>query len=239
MLTYRLTPVDSINPAGIEEMFKLMELSFVNLDPLRFRRDLAAKTGVILLYDPAETLRGFSTYLVYREPVINSTIIFSGDTVIHRDSWGDPTLFYGFGTLLRQLMEERRGDERIFWFLISKGIRTYGMLPLFFRRYWPSPENWGEDTERAGSGDLKSLVDLLASKRFGSLYDPASGLIAAKEDYLKRDLAGVPDHKQARPHVRFFLEQNPGYIHGTELACLAEISRENIMPRALRFVEAP
>jgi hypothetical protein len=120
--------------------------------------------------------------------------------------------------------------QKAYWFLLSKGYRTYIMLPLFFKTYWPS-----EKTAVDESG-LKKALDILSIKKFGALYDRKSGLIAANADYLNEELSVIPENKLSHPTIRFFLDKNPGYTKGTELACLTEIRMDNIQPPALRFV---
>lgn len=39
-------------------------------------------------------------------------------------------------------------------------------------------------------------------------------------------------------HVRYFLEKNPNFSEGTELACMAEITPENMKPRGRNLVFA-
>jgi hypothetical protein len=53
---------------------------------------------------------------------------------------------------------------------------------------------------------------------------------------LKRELAAVPPHRLKNQHVRFFLSSNPSYSQGTELACLAEISPENMRSYPARIL---
>ncbi len=45
---------------------------------------------------------------------------------------------------------------------------------------------------------------------------------------LKAELAAVPQRRLQHPHVQFFLQRNPDFARGIELACLAEISPANM-----------
>ena len=65
----------------------------------------------------------------------------------------------------------------------------------------------------------------------------ASYLTQEAFDRLTAELAAIPDSKREQPHVRFFLDRNPGYVNGDELVCLAEISEANLTSAALRFVK--
>jgi hypothetical protein len=53
---------------------------------------------------------------------------------------------------------------------------------------------------------------------------------------LKPHLAAVPDGRADNPHVRFFLERNPGHASGDELVCLTELSDANLTAAGVRMV---
>jgi hypothetical protein len=53
---------------------------------------------------------------------------------------------------------------------------------------------------------------------------------------LKPELAVIPERRRANPHVRFFLQKNPGFAAGHELVCLAEISPQNLKRFAARII---
>jgi len=115
----------------------------------------------------------------------------------------------------------------LYWFLITKGYRTYRYLPVFFRDFFPH-------YERETPAELQVLLDGFARQKLGRAYDAGSGLVRFPETHgqLAEDLAGVPPHRAKDPHVHFFLRRNPQYAKGVELACITEISHENIQPFA-------
>lgn len=234
MLRYKIASPDELSPEQISELFNLMKIHYRNVDFQRFQRDLQEKTGIILLVNEQGLIRGFSTYLIYDIQDLGAKVIFSGDTVIHKESWGDVTLFYGFGSILNTMIQSKKEGEKLYWFLISKGIRTYGMLPLFFFRFWPQPKEGQTSPEELVH--LKEILDKIAHRKFGTTYDAKRGVLPIREDYLDANLAEIPKHKQKDPYIRCFLERNPGYRKGEELACLTEVSLENLRPRARRFV---
>jgi hypothetical protein len=160
----------------------------------------------------------------------DATYLYSGDTIVNPEHWLDGGLVGAFGHVLLRLFEEY-GETRLYWFLISKGFRTYRLLPLHFPVYLPGL-NQVEDSE------LRERRDALAVHLFGSAYDAVSGRVLAQpgKDRLKPALAGIPEHRQHDPHVLFFLEHNPGYAQGDELACLVPLSRANLTPMAWRQI---
>lgn len=229
-LHYRIIPARGTDAAVRSTMYRLMAEHYDNSQPERFAADLEAKSHLILLEDGAGSLAGFSTVLVYESLALGARVVYSGDTIIDPQHWGSPCLFYAFGAILKEAMDSLAQGQRAYWFLLSKGIRTYGLLPLFFNDYWPCP------SPGPAAQALRPILDSLADEKFGSLYHQASGLIPAKADYLKPRLAVIPPHKAHQPMVQFFLERNPDYGLGTELACITEIRIDNIKGPARRFV---
>ena len=221
-LHYEITQSDLLEPAKIAEMHALFEACYDCAPKSAFDADLADKTHVVLLLDEAQRLMGFSTQQIYEIETADghAIILFSGDTVIAPSCWGTQELVRGWCELTAQMLIDA-GEVPCYWFLISKGFRTYLYLPLFFKNYHPHPD-------RLGMG-LKLLLDQLAVEKFPGAYDPATGLIRfpSSKGQLGGDLAEIPDHRHDNRDVRFFLAQNPDFTCGVELACLAPISLAN------------
>lgn len=204
-------------------MFALFSTCYDEVSPRCFEADLSGKTSVIIMRDGAGKVRGFSTQQVYDHATGAGMIqvLFSGDTVVDPRCWGRPDLVRGWCEVAARAMLNAP-DRQLYWFLISKGHRTYRYLPVFFRQYVPgispgAPAAW------------VSLLHALARERFDHAYDAGSGLIRfdGSRGHLTPALAGVPSGRRDDPHVKFFLERNPDYARGVELACLAEISLAN------------
>jgi hypothetical protein len=223
-LTHQILDPASLTRERRDEVFALFSRCYDCVNEETFQRDLEAKTSIILLSDEAGGLVGFSTQQVYEwelsgEPI---RIIYSGDTVIDPASWGSQELAKAWCRVAAAAMLGPR-TTRTFWFLISKGCRTYLYLPLFFRHFIPGVGEAGAPNE------WKGLLDELAIHKFGEAYDKRTGLIRfpASRGQLIPELATVPVSRRDDPHVAFFLERNPDYTKGVELACLAEVSLEN------------
>jgi hypothetical protein len=231
MLKAEIRPPAQVREREMKDLFTLMHRHYAGLVEDRFRRDFLEKTGVILLRDPGGDLRGFSTFAIYETRVCERDIrvLYSGDTVISREHWGGFALFDSFGGLLRLLMEQE--DREGYWFLISKGYRTYLLLPLFFREFYPC-------YDRTTPRSVVELIEALAQERFGAAFDANAGVVrhTVATDHLRPDFAGVPDRRRGDQHIEYFLKRNPAYHRGDELACLARVTRENMTPRAHRFL---
>lgn len=231
-LTSVIARVGKVSEADKEAMFLLHASYFSNVRRDTFHADMNAKDWVIILRSGGSIV-GFSTQQVLRLPVdgIDRMFLFSGDTIIDREHWQDSTLAGCFGHVMLKLMVEH-ADTPLHWFLISKGYRTYRFLPVFFNRFYPA-------FDRPTPPDCAALIRAVADHKFGDAYDVQAGLVRAKgeKDRLKPEMCHVPLSRRNDPHVRFFLERNPGYADGDELACIAEISRENLNKLAWRVIE--
>jgi hypothetical protein len=204
-------------------MFTVFARHYEAISRPRFESDLDEKDAVILLEDGSGAISGFSTQKILRATVGGREIraLFSGDTVIDRSQWGEQELVRGWCRFAGSVLQQE--ETPLYWFLISKGYRTYLYLPLFFREFFPRSGAEMPPCER-------SVLDTFASLKFGDHYDRRSGLISFPESLgqLANDVADVPLHRRDHEHVRFFLERNPDYAKGTELACLTEISLANL-----------
>lgn len=220
----RLVAREELLPAQRDAMYALLGAHFEGVSQARFEQDLAAKNWALLLEDE-QGLVGFSTLLLYEsraagEPV---GVAYSGDTIVDPRGWRSaalPAAWIGAVCRLRQNMAVRH----LYWLLLTSGYRTYRMLPVFWREYVPS-------LQAPGDPALLALRDALAAERLGAAYDPARGLARFDQPQaLRPHLRGIPPGREVDPHVRCFLERNPGWERGDELVCLTEIAWTNLTP---------
>ena len=219
-------------PADAAEMLALHARYFDNVQPARFHADLAEKEWVILLRDGMR-LAGFSTQrmITLAGNGREQRFLFSGDTIVDRPYWHEHLLVGCFGHLMLRLIREL-GEDDLYWFLISKGYRTYRFLPVFFHRFLPRPD--GQNPP-----GLEELLQSVAVAKYGTAFNRENGLVVPGEcgDRLRPELCDVPGSKRADPYVDFFLKQNPRFQEGHELACLAEIRQNNLNRLAWRVIE--
>jgi hypothetical protein len=233
-LATEIVPIAALGDADTRTLFALFARHYEHVDRARFAADLAEKDCVIVLRERgAGVIRGFSTQQVLSFSVDGEPLraLFSGDTIIEPAFWGDQELVRGWCRFAGTVRASSPG-VRLFWFLISKGYRTYLYLPLFFRRYLPAPGVSPTPFEQAA-------IDTLAEMKFAPYYRRDSGLLEFpdRRGNLTPALAAVPEGRRADPRVRFFLERNPTYAIGTELVCLAEISPGNMRSIAGRALD--
>ena len=225
MLAGSLRSIDSLSQQEQHQMLDLMGRYYEKIDRKKFYADLREKDGAIILCDNSGTIQGFSTYLVINTVYSCTKIaaLFSGDTIIDKQYWGSPELFVTFGKLLGRLLNDHLG-KRCYWFLMTKGIRTYLLLPLYFKMFFPR-------YDKATPCWEKGLIHHLARIKYAEHYNPETGVIEASADYMKKCIADIPEHRKSNRHVRFFLERNPNFSRGDELACICEIRLESLKKR--------
>ena len=187
------------------------------------------------------TLCGFSTLTLLQLPGAPWRVLFSGDTIIDHAHWGEQALALEFCRFAGQI-KASAPDLPLYWFLISKGYRTYRYLHLFAREYWPGFANdMGENSlPAANASALEAILHQVASSKFGDAWDRRAGLIRFPHSrgQLRADWAGVRENLRQRPEVAYFLNKNPRYAEGEELACITLLDESNLRSVARRaFVE--
>ncbi len=216
-----------------KQMFRLLLQHYDRVTWNQFQQDLAEKNHVIILFDSTEKkVRGFSTIKTFDIIVDNQKIhaVFSGDTIIHPDFWGGQELMRKFCSYLSCEMNNNL-SKSCYWFLISKGYKTYKYLPLFFHNFYPC---YDKNTPQT----VQAIIDELAVYKFGDYYDVQKGIISfnGTKDSLKKGVADLCETRLNNPHIKFFLDRNPGYLHGDELVCVAELTKTNLKKSFFRFV---
>lgn len=223
-----------IGPDARRALFALFSQYFDNVRFERFISDLDEKQWVILVHEQEGGLLGFSTIQCFEAEFEGRQVsyIFSGDTIVDPQGWRLNALAPAFAVFVERFINEHPNSLR-YWFLISKGYRTYRSLPLFFIRFFPS---FCEATPPLEA----RLLACAARRKFGQHFNETTGIISYDTplDYLCEPLQQVAIGRDSDPHVKFFLEKNPGFTRGDELACITELSWENLSRRAMRNLAA-
>jgi hypothetical protein len=229
----RIVALPDITATDACAMYEIFARHYDCVSVEQFVRDLAEKDCALILRNVDGAICGFSTQQVLRLTIGGTRIraVFSGDTIIDRNYWGDQELGRCWCRYVSTVYADEP-DVPLYWFLISKGYRTYLYLPLFFERFYP---NCGEATPFFE----QQILDALATAKFHRYYRPESGLIEfpQSQGQLKPHLAEIPPRRLRDLHVQYFLKRNPFYANGHELACIAEISPSNMKLFAGRIME--
>jgi len=226
----RLVRREDLQAAERAEMFTLLSTHFHGVERCSFDRDLDEKNWVLLFEDGVQ-LRGFSTLLAY-DTVHDGeliSVVYSGDTIMARDGWRTATLPRTWITAVRAIRERHLRGKRLYWLLLTSGFRTYRLLPVFWRQFYPR-------YDAPTPPRVQALLDDLAAQRLGPCYCREKGLVQfTRPQVVREGLHDVGVGRLNEPHVAFFLERNPGWCRGDELVCLTEISFENLTAAGRRM----
>jgi len=201
-------------------MWSLYRAHYARAEEARFLADLDDKQEVIVVRDAVDgSLQGFTTLKTYAHEVDGRRlrILFSGDTIIAAPYQGQTALQRAFVRYLMRLVV-RHPREPIYWFLISKGYKTYLLLSRNFLEYWPRHD-------RPTPPRAAAILASLARDRFGEAYRPDTGTLRFDPPgpRLEDWVAPLEPRALAHPDVRFFVDKNPGWADGDELCCIGRV----------------
>jgi hypothetical protein len=212
------------------DMYKIFEQYYSEVSFPAFDKDLCEKDYVLLVKSNDGAIRGFTTIKIIFFQLNGEAgcALFSGDTIIHHEYWGDQALLKAWCHLAGTL-KAKYADRSFYWFLIVKGHRTYRYLTTFAHQFYPN--------RKTGTpAHIQAIIDHLAFQKFGANYKSELGLIQFKQSqgHLRCDWAAIPDKHASHPDVHFFLSRNPGYYRGDEMVCITELSDQNLRSHARR-----
>lgn len=218
----RIQPIANLSQKERHRVVALYLQYYCAADEDQVIHDLEKKREILLL-EYGQTLVGFTslqlfTYRWQNQPI---QVVFSGDTVVAREHWGQQALAFRWIQHMAEI-KQQQPDMPLYWFVIIKGHRTFKYLPTFGKSFYP---HWSIDRS-----DLKPLADFLATDMFGEHYNPETGVVEFEisRGHLKPGIAEPSEQEMCKPAVRFFLEKNPNYRIGHELVCLCELEQDNM-----------
>lgn len=206
-------------------MFNVFTKYYNNVDFEVFKKDLADKDSVFLLKDSkTKDIKGFSTIksinISYEGKDVRG--VFSGDTVVEKEYWGQGTLGVAF---LKYLFMEKlkKPFQPLYWYLISKGYKTYLLMANNFSVHYPRYEKTTPKKEQF-------FIDEFSRSIYGDHYDLERGVISfskvetVTKDCLKESITPITEELLTNKRINFFANKNPDWSNGDELSCLAEMT---------------
>ena len=211
--------------------FELLDGLFLGITWDEFVGDFEEKDSVMFLRDASTgAIGGFSTVTelevrVDGEPV---SVVFSGDTAVLPDYRKS----FALGQELARWFHaafERHPRRSVSYVLISKGWRTYKILPFFFREFFPR-----HDAETPPA--TRALIDTFGESKYGARY--RDGVVRGDGGGPRLRPGGVDAVLPARvdAHTAFFLRANNRYLDGDELVCAARIHPANYTAQLTRLL---
>lgn len=226
--------ITDLKETDIEMMYLLFSRYYDKANKESFINDLREKQWVIILESEGE-IKGFSTQMVIKgcHSKGKYAVLFSGDTIVDKGCWSETklsVLWTKFAVALSKMYEKE--EHEFYWYLLSKGYRTYKFLPTFFNEYYPKS---GQETP----AKVREIMKTIAEKKFPGLFEESTGIIKASilKERLKAGIADIGEKELKKNNIRFFAEKNPGWSRGDELVCVAPVSRSNFNKAGLRLLE--
>ena len=230
LLTSQTVHRTELAPSIIEEMFAVFNENFAQASLEIFRRDLNGKDLVILLRDEQCRIQGFSTLALHETEfeAQKISVVYSGDTIIRKEYWGTPQLPSAW---IKTVLEKSADMQQpLYWLLISSGYKTYRFLSIFYKVFYP---HYACPTPP----HIQSLINHLASQRFGDDYLPELGVVRFKVGAtpLRDGVAEITAERLQDPHVAHYIKINPYHHQGDELVCITQVHLDNLTPAGRRM----
>lgn len=201
-------------------MYGLMTQFYDDVKEEVFYRDFQDKDYCLALYEEAGRLVGFTTQKLMELNVEGRRIhgMFSGDTIIHKDYWGDTELFRVWAR---------------FWFPFAEQYDEfyYRILPLFFTEFYPNYRMNTPEWEQ-------KIMDAYAMALYPEAYNPDSGVMEYPliKDKLKEGVADIGERELKNKDTAYFVTANPDYKKGNDLVCLARIDKSLLKQGVGRYL---
>lgn len=228
-LNVKIVNSKNLSKQQIQDMFVLMCRYYDNVNFDLFEKDLQAKDVSFLLCDNQGKIQGFTSLVIYKKEIEQKKIavVFSGDTIVDKNSRGSFDLPFAW---LRYVYKQQNEYDQMFWLMLSKGYRTYRLLPRFFRKHYPN-------YKQATPAYIKLIMDSFAQDLFGSAYNPQTNIfIPATNYFVKLGKSEISPKLLKNSHIKFFQTRNPGFWQGHELVNLAVLSKSNLTVYGLFFI---
>lgn len=205
-----------------------------------FEQSFANKRDAVLIKDARSgELVGLGGVAVVELPLGDGrcVVIFPGDTLFDPKVRGK-SLVQGLGLLYYLECRLKRPTLPVYMMYGTFSYKSYLMLPRNFHTYWPRPEEPTPAREQA-------LLREAAERFYTDVRErPGGALVGRTTKRLHEGVATIDEAALAEPAIRYFHEQNPGYIDGEVLLCLIPLHAanwlsvgRNLLRRRARAVE--
>lgn len=225
--------INELNEPLCESFFSIYQTYFKDVTYPTFKEHIGHKDAIIILSDKNNgDICGFSTLKLMVKEIEGKKVygLFSGDTIIDKDYWGEQELVREFSRYAGEIAKDLGDDEKLYWLLISKGFRTYRYLPVFTNNFYPTYKAEWPEWDR-------KVMTAFYSELYPDEFDPKTCLLTFKENIgsLKEGVGDIDEVRIANPDIAFFAKANPDHMSGVELTCLAELSEENLRSVAKKY----
>ena len=213
--------ISELSESQITELYCLYKKYYTNNNRDTFYQDLSEKDHVFIMLDKQSgCIKGFSTVKTISLVLASGKEIYgvySGDTIIDKNYWGQSALQVQFIKYFLRFKASHPFSD-VYWFLISKGYKTYLLMANNFTQYYPRHD-------LATPEKMTVIIDTFARKLFPDNWSQQDGLIqfSLKHDHLKNNIAPITEKLRKIEKIAYFERMNPSWHEGSELACIARI----------------
>ena len=214
-----------------ETFYQLLCQGFLGVTWNDFIRDFQEKDAVMILRKERceGEIVGWSTLMVLSLAMADIEVkgIFSGDTIVLPEYRSGTGLGVELGRYFMQIYKQFP-QHIVYYILISKGWRTYKILPFFFKEFSPR-------YDKPTSACDKAVMDAFGKKKYSYHYNPVTGVVTFSPQKLRPEsVDAIPVKIDAQ--TQFFLRSNPGYLEGHELVCVARVAPDNFTSALKRLL---
>lgn len=227
-----LTPRSALSTEDVGDMYRLFRGHFERVTERCFQSDLERKHWVIRIRD-GQTLYGFTSLQFVRATADGHdlNVLYSGDTIVSPQARSTTLLARTWIDSVRRL-SRYYGATDLHWLLLVSGFRTYRLLPVFWKEFYP---HHAQPTPAS----VRATIDTVASSMFGQCYSAQEGIVRLAEPQpLRAQVSQIPASRLEDPHVRFFATNNPRHFDGDELVCWTRLSYDNLTEAGARMWRA-
>lgn len=222
---HETVPAHEVDDRLRTQLFSLFNRYYADISAEKFAEDLYEKDHVIILKESRwGSVVGFTTVKTYE---INNEgtlcrVAFSGDTIVDEEFWGDSALSK---PLFLYLCKQYLSSPTIpfYWFLISKGYKTYIAVSRNLKEFWPR-------YDQPTPSHVQSLIMDLAKSRYGEAWDAEKQILHFKQPMgrLLEDVAPITEEMLKVPEIAHFQKLNPDHLKGDELCCVAKLDHNAV-----------
>lgn len=212
---------DGLSPAEIEEAFGLYGRFYAPVDRDRFEERIREGGWILRVLDDRGEIRGVTPMRRIELTVLERRVrvLHCDPTAVETGAFGSEVLHRTWADFLAALREGEPGVP-LYASIAANGFRAYLHLPRFFREFHPRSGRPAPAFERA-------LIEGIGRLCFPGEYRDGVAVRTRPREWLRADLSRPTAVQWNDPHVRYFLDRNPGHGRGDALVCVGEFSPGN------------
>jgi hypothetical protein len=211
---------DSLTPSQWDDIWILTQ-EFFDVERSYAEAELRKRPSVAL-FRMNDALLGMVSLDVFEVRFRGRRVTAISTThVLIRENWRGRNLLQklGFRTFLRARL--RHPLRPIYWFFDTSSYKSYLLLPRNFRTFWPRRDQPTPESRKA-------LMDSLASRVYGTDWQPERGIVNRSSRMRMRETAApLILTRDSDPDLAYFASANPGHAEGDRLVCLCPLGLPN------------